>query len=274
MTHAAEPQERSPMMHLARAMVFAAVIGTILMAQSAPTISTGGLDAPQSVAEPGAALPQLETDIPVPPPSKSPEDMFPTFESSLVPPLPQLPIEPTRATVSAGAEDVNAVGEENIVLPPAVDLPEVIAEEEQLAVQFAVPAPSEPASSVVEQTFDDGWVVQITPGPSRKQPELVVNGRKYSEVYASIPYRRSEYLANPSYRHDSTMEILMGQMRPTTIIRHDTPVRINNDVKPTPRPYRSTPSDYFAYPQQYGLFPGPLPVMNPFLPGVMSPLTF
>ncbi|MEZ5942290.1 MAG: hypothetical protein R3C18_12930 [Planctomycetaceae bacterium] len=281
MSQSTEPMDRSPMMHLARATVFAAVIGTILMAQSSPTVSTGGLDAPQSIVEPGGALPTPEFDVPVPPPSKSPEDMFPTFESSLVPPLPELPLEPTRATVSASGNEASTSDENSVILPPAVDLPEAIVEaeeteiEEEVAVLNVEPASDTTVSTVVEQQFDDGWIVQINPGPSRKQQDLVVNGRSYSEVYASIPYRRSEYLANPSYRHDSTMEVLFGQLRPTTIVRHDTPVRVNNDVKPLPRPYRSTASDFFAYPQQqWGLFPGALPVINPFVPGVFSPMTY
>ena len=44
-----------------------------------------------------------------------------------------------------------------------------------------------------------------------------INRASYSEVYNSIPFRRSEYLANPSYRHDATIELMLGQIRPTTI---------------------------------------------------------
>ena len=35
----------------------------------------------------------------------------------------------------------------------------------------------------------------------------------YRSVYASIPFNRAEYVANPTYRHDATMEILTGQQR-------------------------------------------------------------
>lgn len=44
-----------------------------------------------------------------------------------------------------------------------------------------------------------------------------INPASYTEVYNSIPFRRSEYLANPSYRHDATIELMLGQVRPTTI---------------------------------------------------------
>jgi hypothetical protein len=41
--------------------------------------------------------------------------------------------------------------------------------------------------------------------------------RLYSEIYASIPFNRSDYDRNPSYRHDATMELLLGQLRPTVV---------------------------------------------------------
>ncbi len=54
-----------------------------------------------------------------------------------------------------------------------------------------------------------------------------VNPGDYLAVYQSIPFIRSEYIANPSYRHDTTMEILFGQLRPAVI--HKNP--------PQPRPH-------------------------------------
>ncbi|QDT63523.1 hypothetical protein V22_07450 [Calycomorphotria hydatis] len=42
----------------------------------------------------------------------------------------------------------------------------------------------------------------------------------YDTVYRSIPFRRSEYLADPGYRHEATMEILLGQLRPKVIHDH------------------------------------------------------
>lgn len=69
---------------------------------------------------------------------------------------------------------------------------------------------------VVSQSFEQHGIT-ITPAPSR---EITINGLTYNDVYDSIPYHRADALANPGYRHDATMEILFGEMRPTTIVRH------------------------------------------------------
>ncbi|MGH7201758.1 MAG: hypothetical protein ACREJB_14210 [Planctomycetaceae bacterium] len=39
----------------------------------------------------------------------------------------------------------------------------------------------------------------------------------YMAVYFGIPFLRTEYEANPAYRHEATMEILFGHLRPTVI---------------------------------------------------------
>ena len=45
----------------------------------------------------------------------------------------------------------------------------------------------------------------------------------YEEAYNSIPFRRSQYNAQPSYRHDAALELMFGVLRPTTIVRNSTP---------------------------------------------------
>lgn len=50
-------------------------------------------------------------------------------------------------------------------------------------------------------------------------PVRHVDPDAYFDVYRSIPFVRSEYEANPSYRHEATMEILFGQMRPSVTHR-------------------------------------------------------
>ncbi len=52
---------------------------------------------------------------------------------------------------------------------------------------------------------------------------LQVNVADYVRIYGSIPFNRAEYNANPTYRHDSTMEILTGNARHQTIVRHEAP---------------------------------------------------
>ena len=45
----------------------------------------------------------------------------------------------------------------------------------------------------------------------------------YAEAYAQIPFSRTEYEANPSYRHDAAMELMFGMMRPTVTNRQTIP---------------------------------------------------
>ncbi|MCA9066285.1 MAG: hypothetical protein KDA96_24630 [Planctomycetaceae bacterium] len=93
----------------------------------------------------------------------------------------------------------------------------------------------------------DDWSIEITPArrnPNRVQqtfrvdPEVAGNaasGREtagpgnvsvtdYQRVYDSVPFNRAEYNVNPSYRHDSSMEILTGNARHQTVVRHTTPL--------------------------------------------------
>lgn len=55
-------------------------------------------------------------------------------------------------------------------------------------------------------------------GHSHQRP--VVDPADYQRVYRSIPFNRAEYDANPTYRHDTTMEILTGNPRHQTIVKH------------------------------------------------------
>ena len=57
----------------------------------------------------------------------------------------------------------------------------------------------------------------------RHSEQRAVTPEAYREIYNSIPFSRSEYLANRDYRHEATMEILFGQLRPTTIVKTVTP---------------------------------------------------
>jgi hypothetical protein len=63
----------------------------------------------------------------------------------------------------------------------------------------------------------------------------------YAEAYASIPFHRAEYEANPGYRHDAAIELMFGAMRPTTVIRQNTP-------------YFSRYPDFYRYP--FAVYPG------------------
>jgi hypothetical protein len=117
------------------------------------------------------------------------------------------------------------------VLPPAPETTEV-------AINPAIPA----ATTVVAQPVAEDFGIQIIPAKPR---DVAMNDKAYDDVYRSIPYSLTEYLANPSYRHDATMEVLFGALRPTTVHR-DVPAQIPETPEWTPyRPYLNAHWDYF-----------------------------
>jgi hypothetical protein len=63
---------------------------------------------------------------------------------------------------------------------------------------------------------------------------------RYTQAYAMIPFNRAEYEANPSYRHEAAMELMLGAPRPTTIVRQSAP-------------YFSRYPDYIRY--RHAVFP-------------------
>jgi hypothetical protein len=94
-----------------------------------------------------------------------------------------------------------------IIPGPAIG-PSPVPKAEQAARQAAQAqaerAASEPNTSIVATGVESALPAGITPAA-------------YSEVYNSIPFRRSEYDGNPNYRHEATIEILLGQVRPKTV---------------------------------------------------------
>lgn len=137
-------------------------------------------------------------------------------------------------------------------------------------------------------TLAEDWHIQIVPGPaigrsprvepatrnaqnskepaSRKpapapEPESeVVNAdamgstsrispAAYAEVYNSIPFSRTEYQANRDYRHEATLEILFGQMRPNRIVRSGASLgtsRASYTVQSVGRPGGVAPYPYWS----------------------------
>jgi len=100
----------------------------------------------------------------------------------------------------------------------------------------AVPDPVEPDGLSVPETAPaeaDG-AVEALPTVT---PALAVDPAAYWCVYRTIPFIRTEYLANPSYRHEATMEFLFGQLRPTVIHKHqDAAPAVAPMVVPAPAP--------------------------------------
>lgn len=62
----------------------------------------------------------------------------------------------------------------------------------------------------------------VTAGAESAMPAGITSA-SYIEVYNSIPFRRSEYDANPNYRHEATIELLLGQIRPKTVTNVSAP---------------------------------------------------
>ena len=101
-------------------------------------------------------------------------------------------------------------------------------------VEGVVPEPLEPAVPA-DEADDDGSKPVIAPGPS-------VDPAGYWKVYRTIPFIRTEYQANPSYRHEATMEFMFGQLRPTVIHKH-----LGKQAAPAPEPQFVPPWIYDRY---------------------------
>ncbi|WP_139228550.1 hypothetical protein [Planctomicrobium piriforme] len=140
--------------------------------------------------------------------------------------------------------------------PPTFDTPDEVTAA-PLVPPAPAPAPELPLSQLESQQVDENWTIAITPA-NKKAP----NPKSYESVYHSIPYRRAEYLANPSYRHDATMEFLFGQLRPTVINRTDNPQRVVNPRPALTQPYPISKGELYSYWPllQYG---SALPLLSP-----------
>jgi hypothetical protein len=76
------------------------------------------------------------------------------------------------------------------------------------AVSGEAPAPAEAAGQGAPVSAASGAFVPLM---------------SYAEAYAMVPFSRTEYEANPGYRHDSAMELMFGQMRQTVNARMTMP---------------------------------------------------
>lgn len=99
-----------------------------------------------------------------------------------------------------------------------------------------------PGASVTHFPQDD-WTVTIRPNPITPADQL---RRRYEEVYASIPYRKQEYLANPGYRHESTLELMFGQLRPKTVVSQYQPRTIPAPFFTNYKPYMDSRNDLYT----------------------------
>ncbi|WP_437226300.1 hypothetical protein SH661x_004512 [Planctomicrobium sp. SH661] len=185
----------------------------------------------------GAILPLTGRSQDLPAPEPEPTDSV----VELPPPSQPSPVKPVMVPPLPEVSDSG-----DVIEPPApgpVPSPEVPDAYSEVVPPMIPPAPADTAPSV-SQPVEEEWVVEIVPLEKKKVPDLIA---RYDAVYKSIPYRRAEYLANPSYRHDTTVEILFGQMRPTVVNKTDTPQRVVNPRPQLTQPYPISVGELDAY---------------------------
>lgn len=54
-------------------------------------------------------------------------------------------------------------------------------------------------------------------------PNVMPRTMSYEEAYAAVPFSRTEYEANPTYRHQAALELMFHTLRPTTMVQNFTP---------------------------------------------------
>jgi hypothetical protein len=113
-----------------------------------------------------------------------------------------------------------------------VDATTLVAQQDPAAQAPAeAPETPEPAAPVEDAAPSDDataadFAIEPMPGTDTKASD-------YQRIYASVPFSRAEYLANPSYRHDTTMELLTGNQRQVVIHRNYTP-KLHEPSEPHP----------------------------------------
>lgn len=107
--------------------------------------------------------------------------------------------------------------------------------------QSAEPPPAEAPPAALK----DG---PAAPAPTAPR-DPVLMAQQYREIFDALPFLRSQYDVNPTYRHDTTMELLFGQMRPMTINRTTIDVKQQQpSVRYVPSPYNMYGMNSFFYP--------------------------
>ncbi|HET6426272.1 MAG TPA: hypothetical protein VFG20_21450 [Planctomycetaceae bacterium] len=137
---------------------------------------------------------------------------------------PGLP-SPSKRTPQSAVKDTTAgIQLANYVQLPLPPLPLDTALQE---------VPVDAALATSQTSPADSPAAETSAGNSAPATDAAARVRLYREVYNSIPFSRAEFNANPSYRHDATMEFLFGEMRPTVIHRQpSTRVDINMPAMP------------------------------------------
>ena len=125
--------------------------------------------------------------------------------------------------VPVAEEPKNPFEEGQPATEPAISTPEPIeaaptVDPEPLPMPPAPTPQLTPAAEPSEYSEINDMGIAIV--PNYRQP---TRADEYEQLYDAIPFSRAEYLANPSYRHDSTMELMTGVPRQSALSRGYTP---------------------------------------------------
>lgn len=143
----------------------------------------------------------------------------------------------------AGGQDSSG-----IVITPAVPAAETAALD---PFDGPAQAPAEPGEPEVPAATPESEDAERAQNP-------VELAARYEQVYNSIPFIRSEYLANPNYRHEATIELLFGEMRPTVVHKGQAAIPANSGgVAPGSLPMGAPYFHPFAYPYGGALYASP-----------------
>lgn len=117
---------------------------------------------------------------------------------------------------------------EQVTLPGTAGAVVLVSHQQPLAGDARI-VPASASRSVIQQSAAAGATLSYA---------------DYRRVYASIPFSRTEYDANPGYRHEATMELILGELRPriVTPAASGSTVRVNVgwplwNSNPQPRRY-------------------------------------
>lgn len=177
--------------------------------------------------------------VPMPVPLAPRTTMVQQSDAKTLTPVPQNDLPAVPAAPEPGVVATPEI--EDAPLPPGYAVPQPIPAQPELVPHMPYPTLPQFGYSV-PPVGDQEWQIDIRPAakivterhypssenlPGPDSGDCQDCGRsqadpqRYMRIYSSIPFNRAEYNVNPSYRHDSTMEILTGNARHNTIVRHD-----------------------------------------------------
>lgn len=90
-------------------------------------------------------------------------------------------------------------------------------------------------------------------------PPSILPAMSYVEAYRSVPFSRTEYEANPGYRHETAMELMFQQLRPMTVMKQNTP-RVSRYPDFYQYPYARYPYTRVDVRQSWGAYGIPYPL--------------